>query len=261
MTSISLKFIDEIDFTWQIDGSRAPTCRPFELPTVRSPSPPAVQESPLPVGAALAPLVSGEAPNAPVAATLAGSAVIDDQRFEALCLDITLTLIPVSLDFIPFIRWEPRPYPFGEIVAEFFRQKSGRHARFLHKLHNALRIVAQGPGYFSTIGVAWVSDTILKVSGPIFGRLLGLRQVSAALFYRQGCFGSYEFRPVNQLEAIAAVAVEDLAGVDQDEVRLYTHEPGEIFRECSAVAWERRPAERRMASRDVQQPSRSDVES
>jgi hypothetical protein len=108
-------------------------------------------------------------------------------------------------------------------VADFFQKKNNSNSRFSHKLYNALKIADDGPSYVGFFGVEWISETVLKVDKRAFARLFGIRIINGSLFHQHGNFPSHGFVQVSEKMARETFSEADLAGVDDDDVRLLTH--------------------------------------
>jgi hypothetical protein len=118
------------------------------------------------------------------------------------------------------------------LVQEFFRKKGSSNTRFLHKLFNALRISAVDRSHFNLVGVAWLTDRIIKVHKLAFARLLGIKTIDGSFFHKQGNFPSHGFVEIAPADGRATLSAEQLDGVDFDVVRLFVHEAGDFTREC-----------------------------
>jgi hypothetical protein len=154
-----------------------------------------------------------------------------EQEFDAACQSHLLVLNPRQLGFLPLL-WSDRLRTFGFLVENFFRKKSSADTQFLYKLFNAVRITDFDPSYFRFVGVAWVTDRIMKVDKRRFATLLGIRTIDGSLFHKQGNFPSHGFVEVAPDEARRTIPAEALVDVDFDEIRLFTHEPNNFFRGC-----------------------------
>jgi hypothetical protein len=152
-------------------------------------------------------------------------------EFQSACSSQFHVFNPRELGFLPLL-WPERRRTFGQLVEEFFRRKSGSNTRFVYKLFNALRITNLDSSYFDLVGVAWVTDRILKVDKFRFARLLGIRSIDGSLFHKQGNFPSHGFVELAHEQAMSMVSPELLQDIDFDIVRLMVHEPGDFFRGC-----------------------------
>jgi hypothetical protein len=157
----------------------------------------------------------------------AGEAGKDE--FVSACEDRSLTFEPNDLGFVP-VPWPNRKRTFGDLVTNFFTRKSSASSRFLHKLVNALKIVDEDSSHYEIVGVAWLTDTILKVDKVKFARLLGIKTIDGSLFHKQGNFPSHGFTEICPADARKMLSPQELEGVDFDIVRLITHETGEFCR-------------------------------
>jgi hypothetical protein len=118
----------------------------------------------------------------------------------------------------------------------FFQKKSNSNSRFSHKLYNALKIADERPSYVGFLGVEWISQTVLKVDKRAFARLLGIRIIDGSLFHQQGNFPSHGFVQLPETVARETLSEADLEGVDNDNVRLLTHQSGVFIRGCTEDA-------------------------
>jgi hypothetical protein len=210
----SQALVDEILERWRLSFV------PFERPTGHHH--PKLLFPPLDRAALFAPSKSGTA----------NAGILDerDAAFDAVCANTEITLNPVELGFIPAKTWKDERVTFGEVVANFFKKKTGGTCRFPHKLFNALRIVQSGAVTSEFVGVEWLTDGIIKVDKVAFARLLGIKVVEGSLFHKQGNFPSHGFIEVLPRDATFVLSHEQLKGVDFDRVRLVTHTAGEFMR-------------------------------
>jgi hypothetical protein len=155
-----------------------------------------------------------------------------DVEFQMACSNQDIRFNPYELGFVPLL-WQNCPQTFGQLVTGFFWRKSGINTRFIHKLFNALRISVVDDFYFKLVGVAWVTDRILKVDKIGFARLLGIRTIDGSLFYKQGNFPSHGFVEIPFDEARRSLPRNMCEDLDFDLVRLFVHESGEFYRGCS----------------------------
>jgi hypothetical protein len=116
------------------------------------------------------------------------------------------------------------------MVTNFFQKKNSASSRFSHKLYNALKMATEDSFYVDFLGVEWVTDSILKVDKRLFGRLLGIQRIDGSLFHQQGNFPSHGFIELSEKDARQYLTDADLEGVDYDNVRLLTHQPGAFRR-------------------------------
>jgi hypothetical protein len=161
-----------------------------------------------------------------------------DQEFLRLCLDHAITFNPHRLGFIPRDLWIDAEVKFGDLVTDFFQRKNNALSRFPHKLYNALKITASDPFYFDFLGVAWISETVLKVDKRVFAQLLGIKTVDGSLFHQQGNFPSHGFAELTPGEAERLVEKGELEGVDFDIIRLLVHHSRVFVRDASCEAIE-----------------------
>jgi hypothetical protein len=159
-----------------------------------------------------------------------------DAEFAKVCACSSPKFHPRRMGFIPITFWPEHEYTFGELVADFFQKKNHSNSRFSHKLYNALKIADQKPFYVGFLGVEWISETMLKVDKRAFARLLGIKTIDGSLFHQQGNFPSHGFVQVWEKVARQTLSEADLEGVDDDTVRLLTHQPGIFIRGCTEEA-------------------------
>jgi hypothetical protein len=152
-------------------------------------------------------------------------------EFQCACQNPLLACNPRELGFLPLL-WPDRLRTFGDLVENFFRKKTSGDARFLHKLFNAIKLSEFDPSYFRLVGVAWVTDRVLKVDKHRFAALLGIRVIDGSLFHKQGNFPSHGFAEIAPDQARTSLNPEALDGVDFDSVRLFVHESNNFFRGC-----------------------------
>jgi hypothetical protein len=145
--------------------------------------------------------------------------------FTFACSDESLIFSPRELGFIP-APWPDHGHTFGDLVSNFFTRKSSATTRFLHKLVNALKIVEYDDKCYKLVGLAWVTDDILKIDKVKFARLIGVRTIDPSLFHKQGNFPTHGFTELCLDDAKAMLSSEELVGVDFDVVRLVKHETG-----------------------------------
>jgi hypothetical protein len=162
-----------------------------------------------------------------------------DLEFAQICADGAVRFNPHHLGFIPSNFWFDQEYTFGDLVADFFQKKNNSNSRFSHKLYNALKIAEEDPFYVTFLGIEWVTDHVLKIDKKIFARLLGIKTIDGSLFHQQGNFPSHGFVELNERAAHEAVSEADLEGVDYENVRLLTHQPGIFIRGCTEEAIDR----------------------
>jgi hypothetical protein len=120
--------------------------------------------------------------------------------FQSACTNRSLIFKPYKLGFLP-IPWTQRKRTFGDLVSGFFTRKSSANSRFLHKLTNALKIGEIDENYFELVGVAWLTDQVIKVDKMKFARLLGIKSIEGSLFHQQGNFPSHGFIEIGASEA------------------------------------------------------------
>jgi hypothetical protein len=204
-----------------------------ELPSFhpRSDSLPPPQCPPVFPAASLSPQPSFSPRPAPASLARSARAACEEGKddFVSACGDRSLTFEPNDLGFVP-VPWPSRKRTFGDLVTNFFTRKSSASSRFLHKLVNALKIVDEDSAHYDLVGVAWVTDTILKVDKVRFARLLGIKTIDGSLFHKQGNFPSHGFVEICPADARKMLSPQELEGVDFDIVRLITHEAGEFSR-------------------------------
>jgi hypothetical protein len=162
-----------------------------------------------------------------------------DAEFATICESSAQMFNPREMGFIPRTFWPEREYTFGELVADFFRKKNSSNSRFSHKLYNALKIADERPFYVAFLGVEWISETVIKVDKRVFARLLGINVIDGSLFHQQGNFPSHGFVQISERVARGTLSEADLEGVDDDNVRLLTHQSGIFTRGCREDAIER----------------------
>jgi hypothetical protein len=152
-----------------------------------------------------------------------------DADFQCACKDRSLTFKPYELGFLPK-PWPQRKRTFGDLVSDFFTRKSSANSRFLHKLVNALKIAELDRYNFKLVGVAWISERVIKVDKMKFAQLLGVKTIDGSLFHKQGNFPSHGFVELDLVDARKMLPPEELVGVDGDVVRLVMHESGAFTR-------------------------------
>jgi hypothetical protein len=173
----------------------------------------------------------------PVSATLPLADI--NAEFTQICADRAIKFNPHRLGFIPTTFWPDQDCTFGELVAHFFQKKNNSNSRFSHKLFNALKIAEEDPFYVTFLGVEWVTEFILKVDKKVFARLLGIKTIDGSLFHQQGNFPSHGFIELSERAAHESLAEADFDGVDYENVRLLTHQPGIFIPGCTEEAIER----------------------
>jgi hypothetical protein len=154
-----------------------------------------------------------------------------DIQFQCACQNPLLVLNPRELGFLPLL-WPDRIRRFSDLVDNFFRKKTSSDSRFLHKLFNAIQLSEFDPNYFQFVGVAWVTDRVLKVDKYRFAALLGIRVIDGSLFHKQGNFPSHGFVEIAPDQARNELPLQALEGVDFDVVRLFVHGSDNFFRGC-----------------------------
>jgi hypothetical protein len=156
-----------------------------------------------------------------------------DAEFMQICADPAVKFNPHRLGFIPTTFWPDQDSTFDDLVADFFQKKNNSNSRFSHKLFNALKIAEEDPFYVTFLGVEWLTEFILKVDKKVFARLLGIKTIDGSLFHQQGNFPSHGFIELSERAARESLADTDLEGVDYENVRLLTHQPGIFIRGCT----------------------------
>ena len=154
----------------------------------------------------------------------------EDVVFLASLHDVSLSVSPHALGFIPFTLWQERYYTFGELVTDFFQRKNHASCRFSYKLYNALRLSFISPQFAFLVGVSWLNDQIIRVDKRAFARLLGIKSIDGSLFHQQGNFPSHGFVEVPAEDVPKVCPNVDLTGVDFDNVRLLIHTGGVFVR-------------------------------
>ena len=157
----------------------------------------------------------------------------EDDIFQNICLDKTVTINPHKLGFIPSPFWPDQEIPFGDIVADFFQRKNNVNCRFSHKLYNAIQIGKLLPNMKQYAGVEWLSETILKVNKKQFARLLGIHSIDGSLFHQQGNFSTHGFSEVSLEEARNQIGEEEFNSMDLETVKLLKHVPGIFLRSAT----------------------------
>jgi hypothetical protein len=161
------------------------------------------------------------------------SAMRSDQLFAELCQNASATLNPASLGFIPVYFWTNKEFGFGDLVYDFFQRKNNVNGRFLHKLHNALRISMISTSWAELVGVQWAAPFVIRVNKGQFARLLGLQTIEGGLFHQQGNFRTHGFVELNREQVTAYCPTLDVSQVDFDDVRLLIHKPGIFVKNCT----------------------------
>jgi len=142
---------------------------------------------------------------------------------------------PVDLGFLPFGQWNNVPTSISSLKSSYFSRKNNVSRRFEHKLWNSLKIVEQYPHLFSYIGVAWVSDTVIKVNKTIFASFLGIGCVEGGLFHKQGNFTRHGFEIMKEQDVRASVGLS-ISDIDFHTVVLVTNTKGEFGRSSDEQA-------------------------
>jgi hypothetical protein len=157
-----------------------------------------------------------------------------DAEFAQICNDRNIKFNPRQMGFIPRNFWANQEFTFGELVSDFFQRKNNSNSRFSHKLYNALKIANEDSFYVEFLGVEWVTDNVLKIDKRVFARLLAIQTIDGSLFHQQGNFPSHGFVELSERDARAAhLSDVDLEGVDYENVRLLTHQPGIFIKDCT----------------------------
>jgi hypothetical protein len=147
--------------------------------------------------------------------------------------DRSLQFNPSDLRFVPHTLGADGVLTFGELVRSFFFQKNSARCRFIHKLFIALKMSTICPSLKSSIGVEWLTSSIIRVDKFAFARLLGIKTVDGSFFHQQGNFPSHGFVELNECEAKQLCSLEQLKGVDFDSVRLLRHAAGVFTQLCT----------------------------
>ena len=163
----------------------------------------------------------------------------EDDMFQNLCHDKSVTINPHKLGFIPSPFWPDQEIPFGDIVADFFQRKNNVNCRFSHKLYNAIQIGKMLPHMKQYSGVEWLSNTILKVNKKQFARLLGIHSIDGSLFHQQGNFSTHGFSEVSLEEARNQIGEQEFNSMDLETVKLLKHNPGIFLRSATEQDLER----------------------
>lgn len=103
----------------------------------------------------------------------------------------------------------------------YFSRRNGIGRRFDVKLRNALRITSKFPELYPLVGVMRLSDSIFKVDGRVFGRLLGINAINGGLFHRQGNFTRHGYARIFLNDYPELKASPITGDVDDIDVLLY----------------------------------------
>jgi hypothetical protein len=140
---------------------------------------------------------------------------------------------PTSLRFIPEASWSSQLLSLQMLHHDYFGRKNNVNRRFEHKLWNALQITTAFPNMVKLVGVAWVSDFVIKVYKRPFAKLLNISAVDGGLFHKQGNFTRHGFVLLSDAEARAKVAQDHIVDVDHREVLLIWHQHAQFTRLAS----------------------------
>lgn len=161
------------------------------------------------------------------------TAIRNDQLFNDMILNPSISLNPVMCGFIPSFFWPNREIPFVDLVYDFFQLKNNINCRFLHKLYNALRVSTVSEYYATIVGVRWITPNVIMVFKGEFARLLGIKSIDGSLFHQQGNFPTHGFIELNQQQAQIICQGIDISMVDYENVRLLMHQPGLFTANCT----------------------------
>jgi hypothetical protein len=138
--------------------------------------------------------------------------------------DPYLLVNPVELGFAPAGPWADEKIHFTQIVTDFFQARHTASRRFPYKLFNALVLGESDPTYKELTGVAWATDSILRVDKIVFANLLGLHSIDGSIFHQQGNYPTHGFFEIGSAERAQHCPSDmDMTGVDFDNVRLLIH--------------------------------------
>lgn len=140
-------------------------------------------------------------------------------------IDISKVMInPTEIGFQPLKIWENYEMSLKDILITHFRRRSSRLVKFPHKLFNALIITSIYPELYSTMGVMWISDTLIKVNKEALGVAFGVKRPKASFFNPQGAFRTHGFKEVpRDIVHTRFIAQEYLSDIDGSNVRVYEH--------------------------------------
>jgi hypothetical protein len=130
---------------------------------------------------------------------------------------------PVALGFVPAGHWLPGEVWLSDVTAEFIRARSSRLLRFEHKLWNALALTKSDPALYASVGVMWLTPTVLKVNREVFGHFINVTRPAAALYNMQGSFATHGFHEVRLRDVQEIAHPDNLTDVDESIVRLFEH--------------------------------------
>jgi hypothetical protein len=138
--------------------------------------------------------------------------------------DPYLLVNPGELGLAPAGSWTDNEIHFAQIVTDFFKASHIANSRFPHKLFNALVLGESDPTYKELAGVAWATDTILRVNKIVFANLLGVHSIDGSLFHQHGHFPTHRFFEIGSAERARYCPPDmNMTGIDFNNVRLLIH--------------------------------------
>lgn len=143
----------------------------------------------------------------------------------------SIMINPVVVGFEPREIWMNQEIHLKDLLDNHFRKRSSKLVKFPHKLYNALMITAMYPNLYSTIGVMWLSNSMIKVNCDVLGQTFGVKRPKASFFNPQGTFNTHNFKVVgvDMINDKNMVPPELLSDVDGTKVKIFKHVKG-VFR-------------------------------